>query len=126
MQVKQVKQRIPSFQENAWIVRLYPRVTGTGHSIRSFPITRPVMRTREFEIDSALDVVRAEACTPNWNGEGAKKVSILSLRLVKELLRTAPAWVPLPEIGGDPDGAVGMDWFHDKDRLSVSVYDNRE
>ncbi len=68
-----------------------------------------------------LDVV-AEASKGNWDGYGARAVSLRTAQNALCLLRSLPSGVPSPEVAADPDGGIAFEWTSKPDRsFSVSV-----
>ena len=57
-----------------------------------------------------------------WDAYDALPVRPATVERVRRLLKTMPADIPLPDIGPEPDGSIGMDWdFGDSGHVIVSV-----
>lgn len=62
------------------------------------------------------------ASTPDWDGYGAKAVSLQALEGARRILAALPATVPLPELNADPDGEVSLEWYlQPRQVFSISV-----
>jgi hypothetical protein len=59
---------------------------------------------------SSLHALYADHHQPNWDGEGARPISEVTLEMAVLFIRTLPDDVPLPEIAAEPDGAISLDW----------------
>ncbi|MFC1758148.1 hypothetical protein ACFL2H_05185 [Planctomycetota bacterium] len=75
-----------------------------------------------LSLDDQLIDAYAEACEPNWEGEGSIRVEPSTLQLAKEFVESLPRKYQIPEISPEPDGHVNLEWYNGKRRLlSVSV-----
>jgi hypothetical protein len=71
---------------------------------------------------SSLRTIAAECAEPDWDGDGAKPISLETIRNAEAFLRALPDWVPFPELSPEPDGAFSLDWIRSRNRmLSVSL-----
>jgi len=62
-------------------------------------------------IMNALSEVLEECSVDNWDGYGAKAISIESYRNAQLFVMTLPTTIPFPEISVDPDGEVSFEWY---------------
>lgn len=61
---------------------------------------------------------------PNWDGYGAKPLSIKSANFALSFFRRLSSAVPAPEVSPEPDGEVALDWCSDDgDMFSLSFSD---
>lgn len=71
---------------------------------------------------SQLWALAKECSESNWNGDGARPLSLQALDEAAAVIRALPSDVPLPEFAAEPDGAVSLDWIQSRNRLfSVSA-----
>jgi len=75
---------------------------------------------RLFDIGNLINAVRIEHKQKNWDGYGAKPVNADSLNYADKFLRNLEASIPLPFVGGEPSGRVGIEWATDKTRFTVA------
>ena len=61
----------------------------------------------------ALSKTWEECSVDNWDGYGAKAISLDSYRNARLFVMTLPTTVPLPEVSVDPDGEVSFEWFRE-------------
>ena len=74
------------------------------------------------ELISQLWSLYDECSLPDWDGNDALPMSSTAAASAVDVIKALPAGVPLPEITGDPDGAISLDWIASKRRLfSISV-----
>jgi hypothetical protein len=74
--------------------------------------------TAHRELADIWQQCRAE----NWDGCGGEALDIKTLLAAKELIDSIPAGITTPEVGIEPDGHIGLDWYRARNRvLSVSV-----
>lgn len=59
----------------------------------------------------ALLEVLEECSVDNWDGYGAKSISLDSYRNAQLFAMTLPTTIPLPEVSVDPDGEVSFEWY---------------
>lgn len=96
---------------------LADRVASVIDGLRaSFSLAEPYREAR-----AELDAARTEATVEDWDGHGARPMSLASYELAKRFLGALPTWSPPPEVSVDPDGEVALDWFGEKCLLSISV-----
>ncbi len=69
------------------------------------------------DVRTELDVIYEACSSDNWDGYGALAVTAGAYREAKVLLSTIPSSMEIPEVGADPDGAIGFDWSNGKDRI---------
>ena len=70
----------------------------------------------------ALREAIEECSADNWDGYGAKAISLDSYRNARLFAMTLPTTVPLPEVSVDPDGEVSFEWFREpKMVFSLSI-----
>ena len=70
----------------------------------------------------ALDEVFKDCREPNWNGYGARPVSVLTYLKAREFIMNLPSAVGEPEVAADPDGELALEWFGGRNRiLSISI-----
>ncbi len=79
-------------------------------------------RQRDSNISDAITDVWLECREDDWNGDGAKAVKDETLELARRLLERLPMEFELPEISGDPDGAVELLWSRDRQRLALNIF----
>jgi hypothetical protein len=66
--------------------------------------------------------VFTEASEKNWDGNGAKAVTLETYEMASEFLICLPDFIPAPEISAEPDGAISLDWHGKNGRvLSISI-----
>jgi hypothetical protein len=80
--------------------------------------------TRADRIDTAIAEIRAEYSANNWDGYGAKAVSIGTLERAREFLLMLPFAIPLPDIFPEVTGEIAFEWRTRRSSiLVVSVAD---
>lgn len=76
---------------------------------------RPVVR-------AAIQQVASDCSSPNWDGYGAKPVSLRSKENAQRLVDLLPVDLPEPQAVADPDGHIALWWDFGRDRvLTISV-----
>lgn len=71
--------------------------------------------------DQLIDVFKY-CSKPGWDGEDALAVQRRTLSMALELVEALPANYRTPEITGEPDGEVNLEWYKNPRRLlSVSI-----
>lgn len=77
---------------------------------------------RTSEAVSSLWDLAADHAKADWDGYGAKPVSLESLVLAERLIRSMPHDLPVPEFSVDPDGDISFDWIAGRQKIySLSV-----
>ena len=72
-----------------------------------------------------LNDVMLDCCSDDWDGYGAKAVSIHAFAAARRFLESLPAGFPIPSISADPEGCVTFEWRKSPRRvLLVSVHPN--
>ena len=66
--------------------------------------------------DQLIDVFR-ECGDDGWDGEGSAQVHPHTLMLAKALVEQLPLQYRTPDISGDSDGHVGLEWYVNTRRL---------
>jgi hypothetical protein len=63
-----------------------------------------------------------ESSTPNWDGDGAMPVDLLTYINACDFIDSLPLSCSLPSIGVEPDGHLTFEWYrHTRWILSVSI-----
>lgn len=68
---------------------------------------------------ASLDEVYTECSIQNWDGYGAQPVKEEAYLEARKILDLLPSNVPLPEVGSEPNGDIGLEWS--RSRRSVFV-----
>jgi len=77
---------------------------------------------REAELERALEAACEEASEDNWDGDGAKAVTMTTRDRAEAFLDALPAGFPEPLIAAEPDGEIAFEWYAGPRRVfSVSV-----
>jgi hypothetical protein len=80
---------------------------------------------RIAEPKQAIFEVYSRCSRSNWNGEDAEPISRDAALRAERLLLALPSYLPVPEIYGDPTGAISFEWYRrPKHRLVLSIYGN--
>ena len=61
-----------------------------------------------------LDEVYDECSVANWDGYNAQPISREAYFEASKLLRILPNSFPVPDIGPEPDGGIGLEWYKEK------------
>ena len=61
-----------------------------------------------------------ECSSQNWDGYGAKAVSLNSIYFAVQFLKSLPTTYPSPDVSVDPDGEIAFEWYK-KPRYVLSV-----
>lgn len=79
------------------------------------------------EMEQDLILLFQQHSNDNWDGYGAKPVTLENLLAAINFWRTLPTTVPRPELAVDPDGAIVFEWYRRPRKVfSVAVEkDNR-
>ncbi|GEM_PF-4618629 len=103
----------------------YSSVSGDSLSIkiRKEAIKREAIK-REDEISKLINALQIEHEYEDWDGYGANPINRHSLKYAEAFLRNLELPVPLPFIGCEPSGRVGVEWIGEKMRLSVGFNDD--
>lgn len=64
-----------------------------------------------------LDALIEEGAEENWDGYGAKPISLESVEVAGELIRALPLGASHPTLGMEPDGMVTMEWYAGPSRV---------
>jgi len=63
-----------------------------------------------------------ECADPGWDSAGAEPIDRVAAFRAVDLIRALPPAVSLPEVAGEPDGSISIDWIASRNRLfSLSV-----
>lgn len=88
---------------------------------------RRLQATRSVGFDR-LDViadlyrVRDEARIPDWDGYGARPVTIEAVGNAQRFLEALPLGTPAPFVGAEPDGHISLEWYRSPHHtLSISI-----
>ncbi|MES2996895.1 MAG: hypothetical protein V4733_08805 [Verrucomicrobiota bacterium] len=52
----------------------------------------------------------AECSEENWDGYGGAAVEGSAVKLAREVIRSLPEDIPMPEFSVEPDGCIALDW----------------
>ncbi len=66
-----------------------------------------------------LKKLQIECKNEDWDGEGAKPLSIDAYFEAKKFLNLIPSFIPFPEICIEPNGDVGFEWRKDRNRIFI-------
>jgi len=81
---------------------------------------------RPRELLTSLQEVYKDCSMEDWDGYGAQAVTHgaynEALKLIR-LLQLLPPAIPLPAIGAEPDGAIGLEWYKAKQQVFVVSVD---
>jgi hypothetical protein len=59
----------------------------------------------------------------NWNGEDAEPITEDAALRADRLLPSLPSCLPVPDIYGDPTGAIVFDWYRrPRHRFALSIF----
>ncbi|HLA37129.1 MAG TPA: hypothetical protein VJZ02_01540 [Candidatus Brocadiales bacterium] len=74
---------------------------------------------------AALEGVFKDCSEPNWDGYNALPISYEAYRKAEKLLTLLPISLPMPEIGPEPTGEIGLEWYTEKQFVfAISVGGN--
>lgn len=77
---------------------------------------------RKASVISEIWALVNECAGPDWDSAGAEAVDRVAAFRAVDLIRALPPAVPLPEVGGEPDGSISLDWIASRNRMfSLSV-----
>jgi len=62
----------------------------------------------------SLDEVYEKCSVANWDGYNAQPISREAFFEASKLLRILPNSFPVPDIGPEPDGGIGLEWYKEK------------
>lgn len=69
-----------------------------------------------------LEDIFKECSSDDWDGYGAKAINAYTYRNAWRFINTLPSYLPLPELGCEPDGQITFEWFKDSSNIiSISV-----
>lgn len=72
-----------------------------------------------------LNEVMLDCCRDDWDGHGAKAVSLHAFAAAKRFVESLPTGFPVPTISADPDGCVTFEWRKSPRRVVLaSVHPN--
>lgn len=75
----------------------------------------------------ALAEAAVDAMERNWDGYGAWPVDLSAVNQAKLLLRALPTTIPDPDIGVEPGGHIGLDWYGGPGRaFTITIHGNGE
>lgn len=99
-------------------VEIYQAISKVGESLqRSIELFG-----RKRTALSALYQVAIDCQKPGWDFEDAEAVAPEIITRAEDFILALPDKFPMPEIGGEPDGEVSLDWIHSRKRMfSVSI-----
>lgn len=73
----------------------------------------------------ALDDIYIECSEPDWDGYGAKPISINSIIEAKIFLKLMPSLFPVPQPLLEPSGEVGLEWYEGKRMVLAISFNGR-
>jgi hypothetical protein len=75
----------------------------------------------------ALAEAAVDAMERDWDGYGAWPVDLGAVTRAKLLLRALPTTIPEPDIGVEPGGHIGLDWYGGPGRaFTITIHGNGE
>lgn len=72
---------------------------------------KSVTEQQHKQVAEKLSEVFKESSTEDWDGYGAKPVSIRAFFEALKLLELLPSSLPLPDILAEPSGEIGFEWY---------------
>jgi hypothetical protein len=108
-----------------------------GNSETAFYLEQKVnhLRKQHFRSSAALGQLRArnellkiwqDSCAPNWDGDGALPVELVTYINACDFIDSMPLSCPLHSIAVEPDGHLTFEWYrHTRWILSVSISPER-
>jgi len=69
---------------------------------------------------SQLQKLATDCADEDWDGYGAKPISIEAILRTEDFLRCLPNNIPIPEATAEPDGSISLDWVYSQSR-SLSI-----
>jgi hypothetical protein len=78
----------------------------------TYPSNEDLVKWKNFgESLKTLQEVYKEHSVENWDGYGAKSISIDTYSETTRLLMMLPASIPLPDIISEPGGEIALEWY---------------
>lgn len=74
----------------------------------------------------ALIETYSDCSSENWDGYGAKPVSIDSVNEAREFISLTPSFFPKPEVVAEPSGEIGLEWYKGKDNIFAVSFDGKK
>ncbi len=65
---------------------------------------------------SELSELAIECREADWDGYGAESLDARALHMAREIIRSLPDDLPMPELSIEPDGCVSLDWMPNRNR----------
>jgi len=79
----------------------------------------------DYDVRNELSEALKNCSTDNWDGYGAKPLSMDSYIEALRFYLKLPLTHPYPEVSVDPDGEIAFDWFNGPNKVfSVSIGSN--
>jgi hypothetical protein len=92
-----------------------------GALVRSVETSQALFGRKAAVISDIWALVN-ECAEADWDASGAEAVDRLAAFRAVEVIRALPTALPLPEVAGEPDGAISLDWIVSRHQLfSLSV-----
>lgn len=115
------KPAIPAYRGTALSIEAWPEALSHLAQSDDSSISKT---SRAERIDTAIAEIRAEYSVDNWDGYGAKAVSIGTLERAREFLLMLPFAIQLPDIFPEVTGEIAFEWRTRRpSTLVVSVAD---
>jgi hypothetical protein len=64
-----------------------------------------------MDLQRELDDMYQECLNVNWDDEGALAVPSDAYTEASRLLQQLPSWIGLPDVGPEPNGSIGFEWY---------------
>lgn len=77
------------------------------------------------EAFQSLNELYRECSEANWDGYGAKPVSVDSIHEAFKFCQMIPSF-PMPQMLAEPSGEIGLEWYKDKKMIFVISFNGKE
>lgn len=77
---------------------------------------------RFTNLTESMNTILSECSESNWDGYGATPISTDAVYEAMYFISQLPSYFPIPEVVPEPDGDIGLEWYHDRSNQLVLAF----
>lgn len=80
---------------------------------------------RFADLADSMSTVLSECSESNWDGYGAMPISEEAVHEAMYFISQLPSYFPIPGVVPEPDGDLGLEWYHDPGNQLVLTFSGK-